>query len=303
MENVKATVFDIQRFSVHDGPGIRTTVFLKGCPLNCIWCHNPESKSSRPEIMIYGKSCVGCGECLNACLGKLHKFDDKLHTVDRVSCNGCGKCASACVSGAITLCGKEMSAAEVLSEVVRDKSFYDNSGGGVTVSGGEPLMHTDFCYALFTLAKGEGISTACETSGFGKWENLERLASVTDIFLFDYKETSAERHREYTGMDNSLILDNLARLDSIGAKIVLRCPIIPGLNDREEHFLGIADVANRHPSILRVELEPYHSLGKSKADAIGKDYPLSDMKSVSKDDAEVWLEAISKHTEKEIKIS
>ena len=303
MENIKATVFDIQRFSVHDGPGIRTTVFLKGCPLNCLWCHNPESKSKYPELMIYEKSCIGCGECLSACPDNLHKFDDKLHTVDRVSCIGCGKCASACVSGAITVCGKEMSVSEVLSEVVRDKSFYDNSGGGVTVSGGEPLMHADFCHALFTLAKGEGISTACETSGFGKWENLERLASVTDIFLFDYKETSPERHREYTGADNSIILGNLARLDSIGAKIVLRCPIIPGLNDREEHFLGIAAVANKYPSIIRVELEPYHSLGKSKADAIGKNYPLADMKSVSKADAAVWLEAVSKHTEKEIKIS
>jgi pyruvate formate lyase activating enzyme len=196
-----------------------------------------------------------------------------------------------------------MSAQEVLAEVMRDKAFYDNSGGGVTVSGGEPLMHTDFCCALLKMAKEKGISTACETSGFGKWENVERFAECVDIFLWDYKETSPALHREFTGVDNALILENLGKLDALGAKIVLRCPIIPGLNDREEHFAGIADVANKHASVLRVEIEPYHSLGKGKALAIGKDYPLADLKSVSKADAKVWVEAISKYTDKEVIVS
>lgn len=303
MENVKATVFDIQRFSVHDGPGIRTTVFLKGCPLNCLWCHNPESKLKFPEIMLYENLCIGCGECVSACDEKLHSFDGEGHKIEREKCKRCAKCASACVSGAIAVSGKDMTVTEVFSEVIRDKTFYDNSGGGVTLSGGEPLMQTDFCYELLKMAKEQGIFTAVETSGFSKWENIERLSEFADIFLWDYKETSPERHREYTGVDNSLILENLSKLDSLGAKIVLRCPIIPGLNDREEHFAGIAAVANKHSSILRIELEPYHSLGKSKAFAIGKDYPLGDMKSASKDDASVWLEAISKHTDKKIIIS
>lgn len=303
MENIKATVFDIQRFSVHDGPGIRTTVFLKGCPLNCLWCHNPESKAKYPEVMLYENLCIGCGECVSTCEDKLHTFGDEGHKINREDCKRCLKCASACVAGALTVSGKEISVSDVLAEVMRDKSFYDNSGGGVTVSGGEPLMHTDFCVELLSAAKEQGISTAMETSGFGKWENIERLCSCVDIFLWDYKETNPERHREYTGVDNSLILENLAKLDSLGKTIVLRCPIIPGLNDREEHFKGIADVLNKHASVIRAELEPYHSLGKGKATAIGKDYPLGDMKSASKDDAKVWLEDISKYTDKKIIIS
>ena len=300
---MKATVFDIQRFSVHDGPGIRTTVFLKGCPLNCLWCHNPESKAKYPEVMLYEKLCIGCGECVSACEDKLHTFGDDGHEIDRENCKRCLKCASSCVAGALTVSGKEMDSSDVLSEVMRDKSFYDNSGGGVTVSGGEPLMHTEFCAELLSAAKAQGINTAIETSGFGKWENIKRLSACVDFFLWDYKETNPERHREYTGVDNSLILENLAKLDSLGANIVLRCPIIPGLNDREEHFRGIADIANKHNSIIRVELEPYHSLGKGKATAIGKDYPLGDMKSASKDDAKVWLEEISRYTDKKIIIS
>lgn len=303
MENIKATVFDIQRFSVHDGPGIRTTVFLKGCPLNCLWCHNPESKAKYPEVMLYENLCIGCGECVSTCEDKLHTFGDEGHKINREDCKRCLKCASACVAGALTVSGKEISVSDVLAEVMRDRSFYDNSGGGVTVSGGEPLMHTEFCVELLSAAKAQGINTAIETSGFGKWENIERLSACVDFFLWDYKETNPERHREYTGVDNSLILENLAKLDSLGANIVLRCPIIPGLNDREEHFRGIADVANKHNSIIRVELEPYHSLGKGKATAIGKDYPLGDMKSASKDDAKVWLEDISKYTDKKIIIS
>jgi len=303
MKDIKATVFDIQRFSLHDGPGIRTTVFLKGCPLNCVWCHNPESKTKSPELMLYENSCVGCGECVAACDIKLHSFTDGKHVIDRLSCRKCGKCANSCVGGALTVSGRDMTVCEVISEVMRDKAFYDNSGGGVTVSGGEPLMQTDFCVELLSLAKEQGITTAIETSGFGKWENIERLSNCVDYFLWDYKETSPERHREYTGVDNTLILDNLCRLDSLGASIVLRCPIIPGLNDRDEHFRGIANVVNRHSSIIRAEIEPYHSLGKSKAVAIGKDYPLADIKSVAKDDAAVWQAAISKYTDKKVIIS
>lgn len=303
MNDIKATVFDIQRFSLHDGPGIRTTVFLKGCPLNCLWCHNPESKSKNPEIMLHPTSCIGCGECVRVCEEKLHTFTELTHEIDRNSCQKCGKCATACVGGALTLSGTEMTVDAVLSEVMRDKTFYDNSGGGVTVSGGEPLLHTDFCVSLLTQAKEQGITTAVETSGFGKWENIERLSKCVDLFLWDYKETSPQLHREYTGVDNSLILENLSKLSGLGASVVLRCPIIPGLNDREEHFKGIADVANKHASVIRVELEPYHSLGKGKAAAIGKDYPLAEIKTVSKAEAKVWQDIISAYTDKKVIIS
>ena len=268
MENIKATVFDIQRFSVHDGPGIRTTVFLKGCPLNCLWCHNPESKSKYPELMIYEKSCIGCGECLSACPDNLHKFDDKLHTVDRVSCIGCGKCASACVSGAITVCGKEMSVSEVLSEVVRDKSFYDNSGGGVTVSGGEPLMQADFVYDF--LAKLNGIHRAIETSGYSSCEVFRKVVSVCDLVIMDIKLADSAEHLKHTGVSNEQILENLEYLKSSGIPHLFRTPLIPGITDTEENLSDIAKIVDGSAW----ERLPYNTLAPTKYKSVGRVYKL-----------------------------
>ncbi len=294
------TVFDIQRFSVHDGPGIRTTVFLKGCPLNCIWCHNPESKSSAPEILLHTNQCIGCGECTEACELGLHSFDEASnHYIERKKCVLCRKCEAVC-TGAIEICGKEMSSAEVMDTVIRDEAFYKNSGGGMTLSGGEPLMQAEFARELLMLATERGLNTAIETSGATKWENILSILPYTDLFLWDYKETSPELHKKYTGASNTLILDNLHRLSDAGAKIILRCPIIPGYNDRDDHFSAIGRLAEELQGVIRVDIEPYHPLGKSKAEALGKDYPLKDLTFPEKETIDGWIKAVSLYTKKPV---
>lgn len=298
MEN--AVIFDIQRFSVNDGPGIRTTVFLKGCPLRCLWCHNPESHSPNAEIMLNANKCIGCGDCVAACKQGLHSFDGQSHLIDRAGCTLCTACVSAC-AGAITVVGKRMSAYEVMSTVLRDRSFYDNSGGGLTLSGGEPLMHSEFALALLRAAREEGISTAIETSGFAKIETIEAVAPYVDLFLFDFKECNSQRHFSYTGVGNERILENLRRLDALGARIVLRCPIIPGYNDRAEHFYAIASLAEELSSVMWVEIMPYHPLGISKSESLGREYPVKLDSSPKPEVVAEWINAISAHTDKPVK--
>lgn len=300
MNEKKATVFDIQRFSLHDGPGIRTTVFLKGCPLNCLWCHNPESKSGRRELMLHASRCIGCGGCVNVCPRGVHSFsEDGVHMVDREACLHCGKCAEVCV-GALEICGRELTVDEVMDEVMKDRAFYENSGGGLTVSGGEPLAHAGFSLALLTEAKSRGLNTAIETSGFAKWETLEPFVGYVDLFLWDVKETDAERHKLYTGVDNGLILENLRKLNGRGARIVLRCPVIPGCNDREEHFKAIGGLAEELSGVERVDVEPYHPLGMSKAESLGREYLAKDIASPSDGDVRRWVEIISSVTSKKV---
>lgn len=297
----KGTVFNIQKFSINDGPGIRTTVFMKGCPLRCLWCHNPESKHTYREIMYDAAKCAGCGKCFDVCEKKAHNVNDNLHILDRTLCKGCGECAEACVFGALEAVGKEMSAEEVIDEVLRDKIFYETSGGGMTLSGGEPMLQFDFTYELLTLAKREGLHTCMETCGYAPLEQYKKIAPLVDIFLFDYKETSPVLHKEFTGVDNSLILNNLFALDEMGAKTVLRCPIIPTCNDRDEHFLGIADVANELKNIIEINVEPYHPLGESKTHLLGKDYPLTDIGFPKEETVKEWMEKISSSTSVEVK--
>ena len=295
------SIFNIQKFSVNDGPGIRTTVFMKGCPLHCIWCHNPESKSSRPEIFYNPQKCIGCGKCLTACENGGHKVTDGIHVYSRDVCDSCGSCADACVTGALEKCGNLMSAADVLTEVLKDEIFYETSGGGLTISGGEPMMQFEFTYELLTLAKEKGLHVCMETCGFAPSEKYEKIAPLVDIFLFDYKVTDPELHKKYTGADNELILKNLSMLDSLGAKTVLRCPIIPTCNDKDDHFSGIAAVANRLKNIIEINVEPYHPLGKGKSELLGKDYPLSDIGFPTEDQVAAWIEKISENTSVPVK--
>ena len=300
MNEKRAVVFDIQRFSLNDGPGIRTIVFLKGCPLNCLWCHNPESKSQKSELMLYLAKCIGCGDCVSACADGLHSFGaDGQHIIDRKQCRQCGACEAAC-SGAIKLCGKPMSVDEVLREVMKDSVFYANSGGGLTISGGEPLMQADFTLALLKAAKESGIHTAIETSGYAKWEVIDSLADYVDLFLWDVKESDSDRHKTFTGVDNTLILSNLHRLNDRGAKVVLRCPIIPGCNDRKEHLEAIGRMAEELSCVERVDIEPYHPMGKSKAEALGREYPLDDLTFPSDEAVKEWCEAVSRWTTKAV---
>lgn len=274
------TVFNIQKFCVNDGPGIRTTVFLKGCPLKCLWCHNPESQAVSPEIMFYADKCTGCGRCA----GITAEDSDFV-----------------CFNSAKEICGKAMSAQEVIDEVLKDKIFYENSGGGMTLSGGEPLCQYDFALELLMKAKENGLHTAVETCGFISRERLKKISEYTDLFLFDYKETNSDLHKEYTGVGNETVISNLELLNRLSKQIILRCPIIPGYNDREEHFSGICAIADRLENILHVELEPYHSLGNGKYTAVNR--KAVEIKMPDEAQKNGWLSLISEKCGKEVKFA
>lgn len=262
-------VFNIQRFSTADGPGIRTVVFLKGCPLDCAWCHNPESKSGLTEILYKQNCCIGCGECNRVCLHGAHGFTGGIHRFEREKCIGCEKCAEVCCTEALEVCGKEISAEEIIDNVLRDEPFYRESGGGITLSGGEPLMQYNFSLSILALAKKYGLHTAVETCGFLN-RNISEINKFTDLWLYDIKLLDEGEHIKFTGVSNKKILENLRLLDSIGARIILRCPIIPNVNLNESHFTKLAKLINSLTNVEAVNLEPYHPLGIFKAQQIGK---------------------------------
>jgi len=295
------TVFNIQKFSVNDGPGIRTTVFLKGCPLNCIWCHNTESKFTKREIFYNFEKCIGCGKCSNICDYLCHIIEDGKHIYDRSRCIACGECTKECFTEALETVGETKTVEEVIEEVLKDKDFYENSGGGITLSGGEPLLQFEFSYELLKKAKQEGLHTCIETCGFAKEEDLIKIAPFVDIFLFDYKETNSIKHKEFTGVSNEGIIKNLKTLDELGCKIILRCPIIPTLNDREEHLHGIASIANELKNIVEINVEPYHPLGSSKAMFLGREYSLNDITFPQNETVEGWISTISSKTKVKVK--
>lgn len=263
MNKESAVVFDIEKFAVHDGPGIRTAVFLKGCPLHCIWCHNPESQAVSPEIFFLPEKCAGCGACAAACPNSCHRFPDGKHVFLREKCTACGKCAEICPAAALEKAGTEMSVDEVMEKVLEDRIFYQYSGGGMTVSGGEPLFHPDFTCRLLRSAKENGLHTCVETSGFAPLEIVKRTAPFVDLWLWDTKADS-ELHRKLTGVKDLIILRNLRWLGDNGAKYHLRCPVIPGANDTEAFFRKIAELSVRYPGCEKIELEPYHPLGENK---------------------------------------
>jgi pyruvate formate lyase activating enzyme len=261
-------IFDIQRCSFHDGPGVRTTVFLKGCPLSCKWCHNPESQAAFSQIALFSDRCTLCGECERVCPVGVHSVTNE-HNINAKKCISCGRCVDCCPNQALKLYGEDISAEEVFDLVQKDRAYYKKSGGGITVSGGEPTAQPNFLKQILTLCKNDGISTCIETCGFVKREVLDDILPFVDLFLFDYKATGDELHKELTGVSQKLILDNLEYLYSIGKDIILRCPIIFGYNDTDEHFSEIAKFEKTMPKLLGIEILPYHNLGVSKAKAIG----------------------------------
>lgn len=294
--NSTGIVFDIQRFAIHDGPGIRTTVFLKGCPLSCLWCHNPESQDPHPEIFFSPEKCIGCHYCERVCEHEGHHFIDGIHVYDRSGCIQCGECAVECYARALEVAGKEMTVDEVITEVLKDRVFYQNSGGGMTLSGGEPMQQFDFSLQLLKSARESGLHNCIETSGCSSWERYAAIAPFVDIFLYDVKETDPLLHRQYTGVSNELLLENLFKLDQAGARTMLRCPVIPGLNDRLEHFQAIAGIANRMKNVVEINLLPYHPLGNSKNQRLGKEPPLTNIPMPGDSQAQEWLEMVQSAT-------
>lgn len=263
-------IFDVQRFCIHDGPGIRTTVFFKGCPLRCLWCGNPESIPREPSLSYISEKCIGCGACFDRCPERALSADTGgKASVDRARCKGSGQCAAVCDPQALEIVGRTVTAAEVLEIVLRDEAYYHSSGGGITLSGGEPLMQPDFARLLLMEAKARGLHTTVETSGYAMWGSIRPLVPLVDFWLFDYKETDSQLHEKYVGKPNELILSNLKQLVKADAKILLRCPMIPGYNARREHLDGIAALAKSMPGIEGVELLPYYDLWRAKLDRFG----------------------------------
>lgn len=266
----KANIFNIQKFSVHDGPGIRTTVFFKGCPLKCLWCHNPESQNINTQILYDRDKCVLCGTCEKICPKGVIKIENNHLTTDE-SCDCCGKCVIYCIQGARQIAGKEYTVDDVLKEVLKDRVFYEKSSGGVTLSGGEPLIHIDFVEELLKKLKDNNIHTAVDTCGAVSFENLKRAARYTDVFLYDIKLMDDEKHTEFIGMSNKLILDNLKKLSLIHKNINIRMPIIEGVNGDEEHIIKTIDFIEGL-NISKVNLLPYHDIAKHKYKKLGKVY-------------------------------
>lgn len=260
-------VTEIQRFCMHDGPGVRTTVFLKGCPLRCLWCHNPETQRKGNELLFYSAKCIKCGACESVCERNVHELFP-IRNVNRADCNGCGLCVDACPTGALEICGKSISAEKLLSEIVKDKAFYGQNGG-VTISGGEPLAQGMATVELLRLCKNAGISTALETCGYVSEDVLSAAIPFTDLFLWDIKDTDDERHKKYTGLSNNLILQNLYVADKLGARIRLRCILVNGVNTDELHFKKVAEIARSLNNLESVEILPYHAYGGTKCVFLG----------------------------------
>ena len=267
---MKGLVLKIERGSLDDGPGLRTTVFLKGCPLRCRWCHNPESQSSRPELQYFAQRCVACGACFRACPQGAISLDGGRPVIDRQACRACGTCTMVCPGQALALAGEWMESDVVLATILRDRGYFASSGGGMTISGGEPLSQAAFCRELLEKCHQAGIDTAVETAGLATTATVQALAPLVDLWLFDYKLTGPDRHLDLTGARPEPILANLEFLAGQGSHIVLRCPIIPGVNDNQAHIQAIAALLDRHPAILKAELLPYHDLGLDKAERIGQ---------------------------------
>ena len=295
-------LFNIQHFSLHDGPGIRTVLFFKGCPLNCIWCHNPEGKSPKKTLSFQKEKCVLCGKCVSACPGVAHKVKDGKHKILHQNCTKCGKCVEICDFGALEMLGKKYTADEILCEVEKDNAYYGDSGG-VTISGGEPFMQFEALLNLLKVLKKADYHISIETSGFTTLDRIAKAAEYVDLFLYDYKESDNDRHVKYTDVPRKKILKNLTVLNRLNAKVILRCPIIPGINDYVKHFEKIAEIANKHACIQSIELMPYHPLGISKANNIGEEYSYENNQFVETSLVENCCKIIQQNTSKMVTVS
>jgi len=269
-------VFNIQKFSIHDGQGIRTVVFLKGCPLRCLWCANPESHEVRPQLSVVPSHCIGCGICQETCPNGAISFGEKGVRIDRGLCRRCGLCAEECYSRALKIMGQEMTVEEVFHKISQDAVFYKNSGGGYTLSGGEPLLQDEFCLELADRCAQAGFRGAIETSGFGRTEHFVKLSRKLELIFFDLKHMDDDQHKTLTGVSNVSIIENLRAIEGLAAEIVIRTPVIPGLNDSADNIEATARLCTELKSVRALELLPYHQLGEHKYESLGQDYKLSE---------------------------
>lgn len=270
------TIINIQKYCVHDGPGIRTTVFFKGCPLRCWWCHNPESHNPKHEIMFFRERCSSCGACVKVCRQNAVEIKDGVPWVDEKKCTLCGRCTEFCPNNAREYVGRDITPGELMKEIIKDEVFYDESNGGVTFSGGEPLIHSDFLSEVLKSCRERGIHTAIETSGYAPWSSFEKIIDNVDLFLYDLKLMDSEKHKKYMGVGNETILNNLKELSKRGCSLFIRMPIILGVNDDDTHIdASIKFLKEINP--LQVNLLPYHKMGMDKYKRLSMDYKLSGM--------------------------
>jgi pyruvate formate lyase activating enzyme len=266
-------IFDVKKFALHDGPGIRTTLFCKGCPLKCVWCHNPESLSPERELSMSLEKCIGCGTCVKACPNDAMRIDSGGRTCDRGLCVRCGKCVAGCFSGSLEMIGRQVSVEDVMAAVRKDAPFYKTSGGGVTISGGEPLMQAEFTTAVLRQCQAEGFHTALDTSGYAPWESLAAAAEYADLVLYDFKHVDPVEHEKYTGVSNDLITSNLRKLSGLGVPIEIRMPIISGLNDAARDIESAGEFISGLDNVTGVRLLAYHRLAGAKYERLGRENP------------------------------
>lgn len=286
--NKTGTVFHIQRFSLQDGPGIRTTVFLKGCNMRCAWCHNPESFSPKPQLSVDFNKCTLCGLCETICEHNVHHISDDIHRLNTKACLSCGKCVSQCLQQAMTIIGETLSAEAVMAVIKKDCAFYRKSGGGVTFSGGEATIQYDFLLTLLKCCKQEGIHTCVETNGAVSSERLASLAEFTDLFLVDFKLADNTLHQKYVGMSNHIVYETLVQLDALKKEVILRCPIIPSINDTDFQFDSIRRVKTSHNNISSVEIMPYHNIGVQKWTNTAMEYSLNEIPVPTQEQITAW---------------
>jgi len=289
---MKGNILKISHYCTDDGPGIRTTVFLKGCPLSCIWCHNKESQNKESEIMFDKEKCINCALCKNTCDKECHTFENNVHNVIFENCNMCRKCIDICPKNALRSAGQTFETTYIINEILKDKVFYETSNGGVTISGGEPLYQSDFTTEILKKCKENGIHTAIETCGFASKEIFKKVVSNCDLVLFDIKETNDKKHKQFTNVPFNPIYENLKLLDDISIPFIIRLPIIPSLNDTKEHFDKVKEIAKTLKNIKDIEIMPYHILGIYKYEQLGKEYSLKDIKEPDKETVKKWNEYI-----------